>query len=148
MLTYFSSTFGSSVYTAGTPDVEKRFHVSETAAILPLSLYTLGLAFGPMIAAPLSETYGRKGVYIYTLPVSLLFTLGAGFSQNFGSLLVCRFFAGLFGSPVLAVGGGTNVEIWKPIHRAAATSMFLLAPFLGPAFGPGEQLPAPSRLQL
>jgi hypothetical protein len=28
-------------------------------AILPLSLYVLALGFGPVLAAPLSETYGR-----------------------------------------------------------------------------------------
>lgn len=89
-----------------------------------------------MLAAPLSETYGRKGVYLYTLPVSLFCTLGAGFSKNFGSLLVCRFLAGSFGSPVLAIAGATTVEIWHPIQRAAAMALFLLASFLGPAAGP------------
>jgi MFS family permease len=112
------------------------FHVSREAALLPLTLYTLGLALGPVLAAPISETFGRRIVYLSTLPISLLFTLGAGASQNFGSFLVCRFFAGAIGGPCLAVGAGTNVELFRPLNRAAATSLFLLSPFLGPAFGP------------
>jgi MFS family permease len=28
------------------------------------------------------------------------------------------------------------VDLWQPVHRAVATSAFLLAPFLGPALGP------------
>jgi MFS family permease len=94
------------------------------------------LAFGPIVSAPLSETFGRKLAYLSTIPISLLFTLGAGCSQNFGTLLVCRFFAGAFGAGCLAIGAGTNSDLWPPISRAAASAVFLLAPFLGPAIGP------------
>ena len=129
-------TFGSSVYSPAVPEVEKKFGVSSTVALLGLSLYVLGLGFGPILAAPLSETKGRKVVYMVSLPISALFTLGAGFSNNFASLVICRFFAGFFGGPTLAVGAGTNVDIWPPVYRAVATSSFLMAPFLGPALGP------------
>ena len=128
-------TFGSSVYTPATNQIMERFHVSSTAALLGLSLYVIGLAFGPVLAAPLSEIHGRNIIYKTSLPVMMLFTLGTGFSQNFGSLLVCRFFAGFFGSPVLAVGAGTNADLFPPQIRAIATSLFLVAPFAGPSLG-------------
>ena len=60
-----------------------------------------------MIAAPLSETLGRRAVYLSCLPIFALFTIGAGFSKTFASLVVCRFFAGVFGSPPLSNGAGT-----------------------------------------
>ncbi|OCK79152.1 MFS general substrate transporter [Lepidopterella palustris CBS 459.81] len=132
----FVVTFGSSVYTPAVEDVMKQFSVSSTAAFLGLSLYVVGLAFGPVLAAPISETHGRNVVYKLSLPISMLFTLGVGFSQNFASLLVCRFFAGFFGSPVLAVGAGTNADLFPPHLRAVATSLFLMAPFAGPSLGP------------
>lgn len=129
-------TFGSSVYAPGVEDTARHFNVSTEAAILPLTLYVLGLAFGPMISAPLSETFGRRAAYLYTIPPSLLFTLGAGFSPNFGAFLTLRFLAGALGAGCLAIGAGTNSDIWPPISRAAASAVFLLAPFLGPALGP------------
>jgi MFS family permease len=113
----------------------RQFNVSRTAALIPLSVYTLGLAFGPILAAPVSETHGRKIVYMITGPIFMLFTLGAGFSKSFGSLIVCRFLAGTAGSPVLAVGGGTNADLFPPQNRAVVTSMFLMAPFAGPSIG-------------
>lgn len=116
-------------------DVSKKFGVSVEAAYLGVTLYVLGLGFGPVLAAPMSETYGRLIVYRVTLPISMLFTLGAGFSTSFGSLLVCRFFAGLIGSPVLGVGAGTNADLFPPRLRANATMLFLLAPFLGTTLG-------------
>lgn len=70
------------------------------------------IAFGPVVGAPISETAGRKAVYLTTLPIFLLFTMGAGLAQNAASLLVCRFFAGTFGAPALAVGAGTVADIW------------------------------------
>ena len=111
------------------------FHTSRTLAILPLTVYVLGLAFGPVLSAPISERFGRKHVYLITPPLFMLFTLGAGFSQNLESLIVCRFFAGFFGSPALAVGAGTNADLFLPKDRAIATSLFILAPFAGPALG-------------
>ncbi|KAI9843754.1 MAG: hypothetical protein M1837_006114 [Sclerophora amabilis] len=130
------STFASSIYTPGNPDVMERFNVSSTASLLGLSLYVLGLAFGPIIASPLSETHGRRIVYLTCLPVFGLFILGAGLAQNFETLLICRFMAGVFGSPPLSVGGGTNADLWDPSARGIATVFFVLQPFLGPALGP------------
>lgn len=130
------STFGSSVYTPGVKDVMRYFNVSQEAAIVPLTVYVLGLGFGPMLSAPLSETFGRRAVYLSVFTPSLLFTLGAGLAKNFTTLIVCRFFAGILGSGCLAVGAGTNSDVFAPINRAASASIFLLAPFLGPALGP------------
>ncbi|KAJ4299180.1 hypothetical protein N0V90_004424 [Kalmusia sp. IMI 367209] len=132
----FAVTFGTSVYTPALFSVTSHFHISRTAAILGLTLYTLGLGFGPVISAPLSERYGRKIVYLISAPIFMLFTLGAGFSKSFGSLLVCRLFAGLTGSPALAVGAGTTADLFPPAKRAKVTTVFLMAPFAGPSLGP------------
>ena len=101
-----------------------------------MTLYVLGLGFGPILAAPISETLGRRVVYLGTFPPAILFILGSGFAQNFGTLLVCRFFTGLFSAPSIAVGAGSMSDLWPPMHRAAASGFFILMPFLGPAMGP------------
>ncbi|RAR13776.1 MFS general substrate transporter [Stemphylium lycopersici] len=132
----FAVTFGTSVYTPALGDIMRDFDISRTLALVGLTLYTLGLGFGPVMSAPLSESHGRKPVYLIFFPMSMLFTLGAGFSKNIASLCVCRFFAGLFGSPALAVGAGTSSDLFPPHRRAFATSWFLLAPFAGPSLGP------------
>ena len=132
----FAVTCGSSLITPATPEIEEHFGVSRTAAILPLTLYVIGLAFGPVLGAPISETFGRSIVYKFTAPVFMLFLIGAGFSKSFGSLLICRFFAGTAGAPVLAVGAGSNADMYPPQTRAVAVSFFITMPFLGPALGP------------
>ncbi|KAL5116646.1 hypothetical protein ACEQ8H_005395 [Pleosporales sp. CAS-2024a] len=132
----FAVTFGASVYTPALTDIMRQFDVSRTVALLGLSLYTLGIGLGPMATAPLSEFYGRRMVYLVSSPIFMLFTLGSGFSKHFYGLVICRFFAGFTGSPALAVGAGSNADLFPPRQRAIATSMFLAAPFAGPALGP------------
>jgi MFS family permease len=61
--------------------------------------------------------------------------MGAGLSQNIWTLCILRFFAGLAFSPSLAIGGGSIADVNKPEHRAAASAMYILSPFLGPALG-------------
>lgn len=123
-------------HTSGVPEVARHFGVSSTAALVPLSVYVAGLGFGPVLSAPLSETYGRRAVYLIFFPPSLLLTLGAGFSNSYASLVICRLLAGILGSGCLAVGAGTNSDLFVHLQRAISSSLFLAAPFLGPALGP------------
>ncbi|KXL44167.1 hypothetical protein M433DRAFT_68591 [Acidomyces richmondensis BFW] len=132
----FAVTAGSSLITPATEEIAQHFHVSVTAAILSLSLFVVGLGIGPIIAAPLSEHFGRNAVYVTTAPVYMLFILGAGFSKSFGGLLVCRLLAGIAGGPVLAVGSGTTADMFPTRIRAIPASIYIMAPFLGPALGP------------
>lgn len=132
----FAVTCGSSLITASTPEIQQTFGVSRTAAILPLSLFVLGLALGPVIAAPISETWGRSVVYKASSIGFLFFILGSGFCTSFGGLLVCRLLAGTVGGPCLAVGAGTNADLYPPHTRAIASTMFVMMPFLGPSLGP------------
>ncbi|KAF2846222.1 MFS multidrug transporter-like protein [Plenodomus tracheiphilus IPT5] len=132
----FAVTFGTSIYSPALADIMRDFDISRTVAILGLTVYTIGLALGPIFTAPLSERYGRKIIYVVHSPIFMLFTLGAGFSMSFASLCVCRFLAGVAGSPGLAVGAGSNADLFPVHQRAVITSVFLMAPFAGPALGP------------
>lgn len=101
------------------------FGVSRIISLLPFSFYLLGLSFGPIMAGPSSETFGRKAVYLTALPGLGAFTLGAGFSQNITSLTVCRFFAGLFASPGLSIGTAMVSDFLAPEQRGGPVAVFI-----------------------
>jgi MFS family permease len=131
------STFGTSVVVPATNLIAVEFNVSRTASILTLSLYTLGIALGPVFIAPLSEILGRKWVYVITALCLLAFTGGAAGAQNFGTLQVCRFLAGFLGSAGVATGAGTIGDVWALGRTGGIVSLFfILGPFLGPSLGP------------
>jgi len=129
-------SFGSSLYVCGVPDIMIKMKVSQELAISGLTFYLIGLAFGPALAAPISELFGRRIVYITSLPISMLFTMGVGLSTNIHTILVLRFFAGFFASPAMAVAGGTIADIWDFEMMGLAMAGFCLAPFMGPVLGP------------
>ena len=131
-------SLGSSMYTAGIPEIMERFGASQELCLSGLTFYLIGLAVGPALAAPLSETYGRKPLYVLSWPIGMLFTMGVGLSPNIRTLLVLRFFCGFFSSPALSVAGGTIGDLWsgEPSEQSFAVAIFCLCPFLGPVMGP------------
>ncbi|KKA21423.1 hypothetical protein T310_4544 [Rasamsonia emersonii CBS 393.64] len=132
----FTITYMSSAYAPGATQLAEQLGVSETVSLLGVSLFCVGLSLGPVIAAPLSETFGRLIIYRLSLPISILFIIGSAVASDMASIAICRFFAGAFGSPALSVGGGTMADMWPPSLYGPTTVTFLLAPFLGPSLAP------------
>jgi MFS family permease len=134
-----SSTLGTSVYTPAVFLLEDHFQISREVALLGLSLFTFGLALGPLIAAPLSEVRGRLIVYQISLVFLLGFTAEAGCAQNIETLLICRFLAGTGGSAAMAVGAGTIADLWDgegdARDKGLAAIAFVLSGYLGPTLG-------------
>ncbi|KAL8744451.1 MAG: hypothetical protein Q9190_003302 [Brigantiaea leucoxantha] len=134
----WSVYIGSSIYSAGTQSVVEEFGVSQTKATLGLTLFVAGYGVGPMLWAPMSEIpmIGRNPVYIGTLVVFVIFQLGAALPTNFAMLLCFRFFTGFFGSPVLATGGASIGDMYRPSKRAYGIAVWGIAAVCGPVLGP------------
>ncbi|KAL7939956.1 major facilitator superfamily domain-containing protein [Trichoderma barbatum] len=132
----FTVSLATSILSSSKNQLMVEFNVSATVAILPLTLYTLALGLGPVIGGPLSETVGRYPVYVGSLFLGAIFTLGAGFVHNFGALCFLRFLAGIFWAPVFSLAPGTFAETFTPKVRGPVSSIFILMPFLGPGLGP------------
>ncbi|KAF2248539.1 MFS general substrate transporter [Trematosphaeria pertusa] len=132
----FVSTLATSIYASGSDDVAREFGISHTLALLPLSFYALGMGFGPIIASPMSETYGRKIVYLVTTPLFALFILGSGWCQSNAALCVCRFFAGLFGAPCVSIASATIADTTPPDKRGIPLAIYYSIPFIGSLVGP------------
>ena len=134
----FSVYIGSAIYSAGLLGIEDRFEVSQVAATLGVTLFVAAYGLGPMIWAPLSEIpqIGRNPVYIGTLVAFVFFQFAIIYAKNFGMLMAFRFLTGFFGSPVLATGGASLGDFWKPSKRAYAVGVWGLAAISGPVLGP------------
>ncbi|KAK6511796.1 hypothetical protein TWF481_000702 [Arthrobotrys musiformis] len=135
----FVVSFGASVYAPAVFAIQREYNATIVQALAGITTYVLGMAFGPLIAGPISETVGRRAVYFVALPISGAFTLGVAYAPNLVTILVCRFFSAMFGASVLAVGAGTVADIWDLRAGAAALNascLFLAMAFMGPGFGP------------
>jgi MFS family permease len=113
----------------------REFGIPSTVAFLPLTTYVLALGLGPVVGGPLSETAGRKPLYVASSLFGGLFALGAGLTPNFAGLCVLRFFAGFAYGPSLAIGTGMLAETYTPKERGWPSAIYILSPFLGPGLG-------------
>jgi MFS family permease len=60
-----------------------------------------------------------------------VFNIPCALAPNIGTLLVSRFFAGLFASSPLTLAGGTISDIWETKERGFAIALFAAAPYSG-----------------
>lgn len=130
------TTLISSAYVAGIPLIQQDLHVSFELALLPYSAYILGLGIGAIFFGPCSEVFGRKMVYMVSIPLCGLFIIGTGLSSNITGLIFCRLFSGIFGIGPVSAAPGTIMDMFTREQAALPTALFVLTPFLGPGLAP------------
>ncbi|PNY21073.1 Benomyl/methotrexate resistance protein [Tolypocladium capitatum] len=131
----FVASLATSIVAPAHAQLMQEFNANSTAALVPLALYVFALGFGPVMGGPLSETFGRRPIYLLNMPLGALFTLGAGFTHSFGALCFLRFMTGFCWAPLLAVPSATVSETFEPRSRGPISALFILIPFLGPGLG-------------
>ncbi len=106
-------TTGISTSVAAVPYLMIQFQLARNVALLPITMYTVGIIIGPLICPPFSELYGRRMIYWTNFPMLVIFQIIAAASNRFSVLVIFRFLAGAGGSGVLAVGAGIDSSILK-----------------------------------
>lgn len=134
--TCLCSTFTSSVFSASTMTVASVFGISLEVATLSTSLYVLGYAFGPLIWGPFSELQGRRLPILVGMFGFTIFNFGCATAKDIQTVMICRFFTGLFGSCPLAVVAAVFADMFDNTQRGPAVVIFSSMVFMGPMLGP------------
>ncbi|CCH61208.1 hypothetical protein TBLA_0E01510 [Henningerozyma blattae CBS 6284] len=127
---------GSSIFSSGMPQLEEKYHIIEVVAILGVTLYVLGFAFSPVIYAPLSELYGRRGVIVISAFGFSLFQFAVATAENIQTIMICRFFAGFLGAAPFPVVPAAFADMFDTNLRGKAICLFSMGVFLGPVIAP------------
>ncbi|OJD30017.1 cycloheximide resistance protein [Diplodia corticola] len=107
-----------------------------TIATLTVTIYLLGFALGPLVIAPLSETYGRCPAYLACLLTSVCFLVACSQATGVAQFLVFRFITGVAGSGPAVIGAATIADLIPKEERGAAMAVFSAGPLLGLVIGP------------
>ncbi|KAH8698582.1 synaptic vesicle transporter [Talaromyces proteolyticus] len=134
--TSICSTFDSAIFSASSVHVAAYFGVSLEVSVLSSSLYIMGYAFGPLVWAPLSELSGRRPPVLIAMLGFGIFNTGVAVSKDLQTLMICRFFSGVFGSCPLTVVAAIFSDIYNNRTRGVAIAMFSSTVFLGPLIAP------------
>ncbi|KAJ5713525.1 MFS general substrate transporter [Penicillium malachiteum] len=134
--TSICSTFDSAIFSASTDNVASHFHVGTEVSLLSSTLYIMGYASGPLIWAPLSELKGRRPGIVAAMLGFGIFNTAVAVSKDIQTLMICRFFSGIFGSSPLAVVAAVFSDIYDNRTRGVAIAFFSGTVFLGPLIAP------------
>lgn len=105
----FVSVCAVSLVAPTLPAISSELHIGEPAVEeMVLSIFLLGFACGPLVASPLSETYGRVRVIQAWNLTYTIFNAVCGAAQSKEALIVLRFLSGVFASATLGVSRCDN----------------------------------------
>ncbi|KAI7637083.1 MFS general substrate transporter, partial [Hortaea werneckii] len=138
MVLVMNSTIGSSIASGISEPTQEYFGISnDQLLVLPISIYLIGYVIGPLVFAPLSESYGRKPVLIATFVVFTAFTLGTALAPTFAGLVIMRLLAGIGASTPISVIGGVYADIYNTRKaRGLVITIFMAGTTWGPLIGP------------
>lgn len=94
------------------------------------------LGIGPLFFAPMSETFGRRTLFLINLTLFTLIQIPTALAPSIEWFIVLRTLGGFFGSVGVANGGGTISDMFETHERATVLGFYLLGPLLGPSLGP------------
>ncbi|KAI1177946.1 major facilitator superfamily protein [Nemania sp. FL0916] len=134
----FNVTLGSSLPSGASSTLNSHFGVtSEFQKPLPVAIFLVGYVFGPLVFAPLSESWGRRPVFLVSFSVYTAFTLGCALAPNWPTFLFFRFMLGCGAAAPQTVSGGLFCDIYPDLRpRGMAVTLLGLTSNVGPLVGP------------
>lgn len=99
-------------------------------------IYHQGWAFGPILWAPISETYGRRWGVLPAVFLFSVFSLGTAVATNATSVFVTRFLGGVFASAPISNSPASLGDIYTPEARGTANAIMAFCIAGGLSIGP------------
>ncbi|KAI0100875.1 major facilitator superfamily domain-containing protein [Nemania sp. FL0031] len=136
LITLFSP-LSSSILAPAINAVSADFHTTDTTkASLPVSIFLLGYAVGPLFLSPLSEIYGRAVVLSSANAFFCVWHIGCALAPSLNALIVFRFLCGVGGAGCMTLGGAVIGDLFQVAERGKALSAWSIGPIVGPTLGP------------
>lgn len=88
----------SSMFSPGMDKIADSLNVEKNRVIGCQTGFVVMLGIGPLLLAPLSETFGRKPVYLICFTIFTLLQIPTALAQTLPVLIFLRTIAGFFGS--------------------------------------------------
>lgn len=122
-------------------EIAEDLNVSVQRASYLLSLFIAILGAGPLIWKPLSQTWGRRPIFLLSLVCSIVGNVGCATSPTFATMALCRAITSFFICPPVSLGSAVVHELFFTKHRAQcmgvwATMVTLGIPVAPLIFGP------------
>ena len=120
------------------PHFIRDLHTNVLWAAWTISVYSIGVTAAMPLAGNLSDSFGRKKVFMCSLILFTAGSLACGLAPNIFALIACRFFQGLGGASFLPTASGI-VSDHFPENRETPigllSGMWSVGAIIGPNLG-------------
>ena len=129
VLTMLASPMTATIYLPLLPLLAAHFDVSDQAVNLTITVYVIFQALSPAVFATLSDTIGRRPIYLITFGLYTAASLGLALNKSsYPILLVLRALQSIGASAVTAIAYGVVAGLCVPAERGR-----MLGPVMGAA---------------
>lgn len=88
----------SSVFLPSIPQMAAELHTTAAIIDYTVAIYIVTIGVAPLLWSPLSGFYGRKPIYLASMPIMAVASIGVAQSRNVGSIIGTRILQGFGGS--------------------------------------------------
>lgn len=128
--------FAIDMYLPGLPALARDLHASESASQLTLTACLIGLAFGQLVAGPLSDILGRRRPLLVGLAGYVGASLLCALANSIELLVAFRFLQGLAGGVGVVIATAVVRDRYTGAAAAKFFSLLMLAVMVSPLFAP------------
>ncbi|KAH8891097.1 major facilitator superfamily transporter [Thozetella sp. PMI_491] len=132
-----ASSLTASIYFPLLELLAEQYGVSIQAINFTITLFMIFQGFAPSFWSPLSDSWGRRPVYLATFMVYTLASLGLSLvERNYAALLVLRALQSVGGSSGLSLAYSVVADVSVHADRGRFLAPMLTASNVGPCIGP------------
>jgi len=116
--------------------VAKDLRASQEEVNWTVAAYLFALGIGGLLWGVYSGYYGRKPIYVISLPLFTLSSLSISVSHSVRHLFISRFFQGLAASCFVSIGAATVSDVFRVEERGRAMGVYSSIMLLGTSLSP------------
>ncbi|EIW61033.1 MFS general substrate transporter [Trametes versicolor FP-101664 SS1] len=126
----------SGSFVPSVPEIARELNSTGPVINLAITLSIICAALGGLVWATYSGTYGRRPIYLCSLPCLCVGSIGVALAYNVPSLMFWRVIQAFGASSGLSVGAGAISDMYRLEERGQAMGIFFGASLFGPAIAP------------
>ncbi|PYH83777.1 MFS transporter [Aspergillus uvarum CBS 121591] len=138
LMGYTIGFFDSTLMASSHPVITSHFHASNSASWLSTAFLLTSTAFLPLFGR-ISDTVGRKPVYLFAIAVFFVTTAWCAAAQSMLSFIAARAFCGMGAGGVFSMGMILSSDLvrleYRGVYQSYVNLCLGLGGFLGLAFG-------------
>jgi MFS family permease len=138
MMGYMIGFFDSTLMASSHPVITSYFQAANSASWLSTAFLLTSTAFMPLFGR-ISDAFGRKPVYLFSIAMFFVTTAGCGLARNIGHFIAARALCGLGAGGIFSIGQIISSDLvhleYRGIYQSYINLCLGVGSSLGLAFG-------------